>query len=107
MEHMIIPSGLDEPVKPRQVSIPLISEAQVCCFDGGSLGGSQVAGTKLPRQLVPLKESITYGRHMLIMDAGLMHGRRSRVGWTKGWTMVHNGPPVSLESGESPVSVHH
>jgi hypothetical protein len=47
-----------------------------------------------------LKESITEGKYSMLMDAGLMHGRQSRVGWADGWTLVHNGGPLCPPDGQ-------
>ncbi|ELU16922.1 hypothetical protein CAPTEDRAFT_222010 [Capitella teleta] len=69
--HMLIPSGLTAMNKPKKM-----------------------LGTRLPRHVPALKESVIQGKHSMLMDAALVHGRHSRVGWSAGWTFVHNDRPL-------------
>lgn len=43
----------------------------------------------------PYEESLLAGKQRLLMDAGLFHSRRSRVGWSCDWTLAHSGTPLS------------
>uniref|UniRef100_A0A8C6U9S7 Nuclear pore complex protein Nup98-Nup96 n=1 Tax=Neogobius melanostomus TaxID=47308 RepID=A0A8C6U9S7_9GOBI len=52
---------------------------------------------------VPLKESVTYNKCALLMDAGLFQGRSFRVGWGPAWTLVHSGLSSECDPGTASV----
>ena len=44
--------------------------------------------------LVPMSDSMVYGRSRVVADAGLFLGRSFRVGWGPNWTLSHSGSEV-------------
>jgi nuclear pore complex protein Nup98-Nup96 len=61
----------------------------------------KIVGLRIQREVPDLKESLTYRRQRLAVDAGLMMGRSFRVGWGPGWTLVHAGTACAAqEEGE-------
>lgn len=48
--------------------------------------------------IVPLEESLLAGRQHCVMDSGLFHGRRFRVGWAPGGMLVSLERPTSSQA---------
>lgn len=51
----------------------------------------RTVGVRRQAGLVPLKNSIAYGKGRLLKDMALFMGRSFRVGWGPNWILVHGG----------------
>lgn len=58
-EHMLLPSGMTE-----NQSMP-----------------KPVIGNRIQRSVVSMDKSLLAGKHNLLMDIGLFHARKFRIGW--------------------------
>ncbi|XP_033833851.1 nuclear pore complex protein Nup98-Nup96 isoform X2 [Periophthalmus magnuspinnatus] len=86
------PKSLAPPSLPSLPSITSLASRPQENLKIRTVGARRLGGP------VPLKESVTYNKGSLLMDAGLFHGRSFRVGWGPGWTLVHSGQTLSAES---------
>uniref|UniRef100_A0A3B4AT94 Nuclear pore complex protein Nup98-Nup96 n=1 Tax=Periophthalmus magnuspinnatus TaxID=409849 RepID=A0A3B4AT94_9GOBI len=86
------PKSLAPPSLPSLPSITSLASRPQENLKIRTVGARRLGGP------VPLKESVTYSKGSLLMDAGLFHGRSFRVGWGPGWTLVHSGQTLSAES---------
>lgn len=53
-----------------------------------------VVASRLKRKIPPLNNSLLENKQNLLMDLGLMHGKRFRIGWAPHWSLVHGGRPL-------------
>ena len=49
------------------------------------------------QNVVRLEDSLMFNKQSLLMDVGLVQGKRSRVGWSTAWDLVHVGPSVMTD----------
>jgi len=74
---MLIPSGMTEDKAPPK----------------------PVIGNRVHRRVVPLEKSLMAGKHSLLMDTGLFHSQKFRIGWAPRSVICHLTMPNLVDKG--------
>ena len=74
-EHKLFPSGMSQTDVPKQI-----------------------VGSRIRREIPPIRDSLMYSKQKLAADAGCFMGRSFRVGWGPAWTLVHSGVSLTAQS---------
>jgi len=65
----------------------------------GKLSVQPVVGSRIQRSVVPLASSLLANRTSMIMDDGLVHSRRFRVGWAPNWVTATLARQTTRDKG--------